>query len=130
MDFDSNTFSPLSRLTTQWNKMYKETPRGVRLAHTFNRVLLRDSLETVRTWKPEHLIVAHSTWLCLDGEEQVASFLSSVFDWLKPQPFILETVMTATRFSLLLFIVLPLHALIVLFADLIYPNLTKQRTTQ
>ncbi len=126
MDFDPSIFSPLSRVTTRWNKMYKDTPRGVRLANTFNRVFLRDALKTVRTWKPQNLIVAHSPWLCLDGEEQVANFLDSVFNWLEPQPFIVETVMTATRFSMLLFIVLPVHALIVLVADLIYPRFVKR----
>ena len=130
MDFDSNIFSPLSRVTTRWNQMYKNTPRGVKLAHTFDRAFLRDSLKTVRTWKPKHLIVAHSPWLCLDGEEQVANFLDSVFDWLDPQPFIVETVMTATRFSMLLFIVLPVHALIVLVADLIYPRFVKRGESQ
>ena len=66
------------------NKMYQSTPRGVRLAHIFDKRLLRDSLETVRKWKPEHLIVGHSPWLCLDGEKTVANFLDSAFDWLKP----------------------------------------------
>ena len=126
MDFDSNIFSPLSRVTTQWNQMYKNTPRGVKLAHTFDRVLLRDSVKTVRTWKPQHLIVAHSPWLCLDGEEQVANFLDSVFNWLEPQPFIVETVMSATRFLMLLLIILPVHALIVLVADSIYPKLVER----
>ncbi len=130
MDFDSSIFSPLSRVTTQWNQMYKDTPRGVRLAHTFDRVLLRDSLKTVRTWKPQHLILAHSPWLCLDGEEQVANFLDSVFDWLEPKPFVVETVMTATRFSLLLFVVLPIIGLIVLVADLIYPRFVKRGESQ
>ena len=126
MDFDSNILSPLSRVTTQWNQMYKDTPRGVKLVHTFDRVLLRNSVKIVRTWKPQHLIVAHSPWLCLDGEKQVDNFLDSVFDWLEPQPFIVESVMNATRFSMLLFIVLPVHALIVLIADLIYPKLVEQ----
>ena len=126
MDFDSNTFSPLSRVTTRWNQMYKNTPRGVKLAHTFDRVLLRDSVKTVCTWKSQHLIVAHSPWLCLDGEEQIANFLDSVFSWLEPQPFVVETVMSATRFLMLLSIILPIHAVIVLFADLIYPKLVER----
>ena len=130
MDFDSNIFSPLSRVTTQWNQMYKDTPRGVKLVHTFDRVLLRDSVKTVRIWKPQLLIVAHSPWLCLDGEEQVANFLNSVFNWLEPQPFIVESVMIATRFSMLLFIILPVHALIVLAADLIYPRLMERGESQ
>ncbi len=126
MDFDSNIFSPLSRVTTQWNQMYKNTPRGVRLVHTFDRKLLRNSLKTVLLWKPKHLIVAHSHWLCLDGEKQVAEFLDSVFEWLEPQPFILEAVTTATQFMVLLFIILPVHSLIVLVADVIYPKFVKQ----
>ncbi|VEP17586.1 conserved hypothetical protein [Hyella patelloides LEGE 07179] len=126
MDFEPTIFSPISRMTTRWNQMYKNTPFGVQLAHTFDRVSLRDSLKTVRTWKPKHLIVAHSPWLCLDEEEQVANFLDSAFNWLEPQPFIVEAIMTATRFSMLLFIVLPIHALIVLIADLIYPRLMGQ----
>ena len=126
MDFDSTIFSPISRVTTRWNQMYQNTPRGVQLAHIFDRVSLRDSLKIFHTWKPKHLLVAHSPWLCLDGEEQVTNFLDSAFKWLNPQPFIVEAVMTATRFSMLLFIVLPIHALIVLVADLIYPQLVKQ----
>ena len=130
MDFNPDIFSPLSRVTTQWNRMYKDTPRGVRLAHTFNRVLVRDSFKTVSNWKSEHLIIAHSPWLCLDGEQEIADFLDSVFDWLEPQPYVIETVLTATRFSILLLIILPVNALIVLLADLIYPKLIKKNESK
>lgn len=128
MDFDLNIFSSLSQVTTRWNRMYKNTPLGIRLAHTFDRVLLRASVKTVRSWQPQHLLVAHSPWLCLDGEEQVSNFLDSVFDWLTPQPFIVETVLSGARFSMLLFIIFPAHGLIVLVADLIYPKLIEMIT--
>ena len=130
MDFDPTVFSSISRVTTKWNQMYKNTPRGVKLAHIFDRKILRDSLNTIRTYKPQHLLVAHSPWLCLDGEKQITEFLDSAFKWLEPQPFIIETVMNAAQFLILLFVILPLHALIVLFADLIYPKLLKPSETK
>lgn len=130
MDFDSTIFSNISRITSRWNQMYKSTPRGVRLAHIFDRRLLRNSLETVLTWKPQHLIVAHSPWLCLDGEKSVANFLESAFNWLKPQPFIVEAILAIVQLLVLLLIVLPIHTLIVLVADFIYPRLAKLTPVQ
>ena len=84
MDFDSEVFSSFSRLTTRWNQMYKHTPRGVQLAHMFDRSHLWKALETVRSWQSEHAVVAHSPWLCVDGQASVSSLLDSAFDWLQP----------------------------------------------
>ena len=82
MDFDPAIFSPLARITSRWNQMYRHTPRGLQLANLFSRASLRRSLETLRAWEPLHVTVAHSPWLCVDGVEQVADFLDSAFDWL------------------------------------------------
>jgi len=89
MDFDPNTFSPMAKVTTRWNQMYRHTPRGIQLVNAFNRAYLHQALQTVRSWKPEHAIIAHSPWICVDGREPVADFLGSAFDWLKLQPAIL-----------------------------------------
>ncbi|MBD2103950.1 DUF4336 domain-containing protein [Leptolyngbya sp. FACHB-261] len=105
MDFDPATFSSISRATTQWNQMYRHTPRGVQLAHLFDRASLRDALKTVRGWEPEYAIVAHSPWLCVEGKKQVADFLDSAFDWLTPQPVLVESVMTVARLSTLLLVI-------------------------
>jgi len=126
MDFDPSTFSSISRVTTRWNQMYQHTPRGVQFAHIFDRAFLRDSLKTVRAWEPEHAIVAHSPWLCVEGKEEVANFLDSAFDWLTPQPIIVEGMMTMRRLSTLLLVILPIHALIVFTADIVYPGLIKR----
>jgi hypothetical protein len=126
MDFDSATFSPLSRVTTQWNQMYQHTPRGVQFTHIFDRASLRDSLKTVRHWQPERVIVAHSPWLCVEGDEQVTDFLDSAFNWLTPQPALVENIMALVRLLTLLLIVAPIHALIVLTADIILPGLMKR----
>lgn len=126
MDFDPVTFSPISQVTTRWNQMYRHTPRGVQFGHIFDRAALRNSLETVRTWEPERAIVAHSPWLCVDGKEQVADFLDSAFDWLAPQPAVVEGAKSILRLLALMLIILPVHALIVLTADIVYPKLVKQ----
>lgn len=126
MDFDPATFSSIACFTTQWNQMYRHTPRGAQIAHIFDRAFLRDSLKTVRTWEPEYAIVAHSPWLCVAGKKQVADLLDSAFDWLVPQHFIVEAVMTIIRLLTLLLIILPIHALIVLTADIVYPRLMKR----
>jgi hypothetical protein len=126
MDFDPLTFSPFSRVTTQWNQMYRHTPRGVQFGHIFDRATLRSSLKTVRTWEPDHAIVAHSPWLCVDGKEKVAAFLDSAFDWLTPKPTLIEGVTGVARFLVLLLVILPVHALIVLIADIFYPRLMGQ----
>lgn len=126
MDFDPTTFSSISRVTTQWNQMYQHTPRGVQLGHIFDRASLRNSLKTVRAWEPEHAIVAHSPWLCVDGKKQVADFLDAAFDWLTPQPAIAEAVRTAAQISALLLIVLPIHALLVFAVDVVYERFVKQ----
>ncbi len=124
MDFDPSTFSPTARVTTQWNQMYQHTPRGVQLVHMFDRPSLWDALKTVRAWEPECAIVAHSPWLCLEGKQQVADLLDSAFDWLVPQPAIVESVMAMVRFFTLLSI-LPIHGFIVWSADIVYPRLIK-----
>ncbi len=126
MDFDPGSFSALSRVTTRWNQMYQHTPRGVQLGHIFDRAYLRGSLQTVRAWKAKHAIVAHSPWLCVDGEEKVTAFLEAAFDWLAPQPTVIEGMLAVARLLTLLLFVLPVHALIVLIADIGYPRLIKQ----
>lgn len=126
MDFDPVTFSPLSRVTTRWNQMYQHTPRGVQFGHIFDRPSLRNSLKTVRAWEPEHAIVAHSPWLCVDGKEQVADFLDSAFDWLTPQPSLIEGMMAIARLLTLSLVILPIHALIVLTTDIVYPQFMKR----
>lgn len=123
MDFDEAIFSSISRVTTQWNQMYRHTPRGVQLAHIFDRASLRDALKTIRAWEPENAIVAHSPWLCVEGKKQVVDLLDSAFDWLTPQPVIVEAVMTMVRLLTLLLVILPIHALIVFTADIVYPRL-------
>ena len=126
MDFAPATFSFISRVTSRWNQMYQHTPRGVQFAHNFDRASLRNSLKTVRAWEPEHTIIAHSPWLCVEGKEQVANFLDSAFDWLTPQPTIIENTMAMARLSTLLLVILPIHALIVFIADIVYPRLIKR----
>ena len=125
MDFDPATFSSISRVTTRWNQMYQHTPRGVQFAHIFDRASLRNSLKTIRDWEPEQAIVAHSPWLCVDGKGQVLVFLDSAFDWLTPQPVIIEAAMSIGRLLTLLFVILPIHTLIVLIAEIVYPQLRK-----
>ncbi|MGB3636186.1 MAG: DUF4336 domain-containing protein [Rivularia sp. (in: cyanobacteria)] len=126
MDFDAAVFSSISRVTTQLNQMYKHTPRGMQLVHIFNRKSVRNSFNTVRGWEAEHLIVAHSPWLCVEGKEEVTNFLDSAFDWLKPRSPIIEAAITAAWFLIFLLIILPIHALIVLVLDIAYPKLVKQ----
>lgn len=126
MDFDPAIFSSVSRVTTRWNQMYQHTPRGVQLGHIFDRATLRNSLKTVRAWEPEHAIVAHSPWLCVDGKEQVTEFLNSAFDWLAPQPAIVEAASSVARFLALLLIVLPIHTLIVFIFDVVLERFVKR----
>ena len=125
MDFDPNTLSPIAKVTTRWNQMYQHTPRGVQLANTFNRAYLHRALQTVRDWQPERIIVAHSSWVYLEGREKVANFLDRAFDWLKLRPAIVEAGMGIVRLSVLLLVILPIHAVVVLIADAISPQVTK-----
>lgn len=125
MDFDPAIFSGIAKVTTQWNQMYRHSPRGVQLVHSFGRPALRQTLTTVRSWKPEHLTVAHSPWQCVDGEAQVADFLDAAFDWLEPQAAPIELVMGVVRFSTLTLLILPFHLLLVLTADIL-PQLVKR----
>jgi Domain of unknown function (DUF4336) len=130
MDFNPIIFSPLSRVTTRWNQMYQHTPRGVQFGHIFDRAFLRNSFKTVQNWEAERAIVAHSPWLCVDGKEQVADFLDSAFDWLIPKPTFIEGTMSVARFLTLLFAILPIHALIVLTADIVYPQFMKRNESR
>jgi len=91
--------------------------------HIFDRASLQDALKTVRAWEPEYAIVAHSPWLCVEGKKQVLDLLGSAFDWLTPQPVIVEAAMTMVRLLTLLLVILPIHALIVFTADIVYPRL-------
>ncbi|MGB3655983.1 MAG: DUF4336 domain-containing protein [Rivularia sp. (in: cyanobacteria)] len=125
MDFDPAVFSSFSRFTARLNQMYKHTPRGMQLANMFNRESLRNSLNPVRNWGAEHLIVAHSPGLCVEGKEEVANFLDSAFDWLKPRSPILEAAITTVWFLVFLLIIIPIHVLIVLVLDIVYPKLMK-----
>lgn len=127
MDFDPTTFTQIAQATTRWNQMYRHTPLGIQLAHTLNRATLRNALQTIRAWEAEQAIVAHSPWLCVEGKHQVADLLDSAFDWLAPKPAIVESVMTVGRLLALFLIVLPIHALIVLIADIIAPKLINNR---
>ena len=125
MDFDPATFSPVARVTTQWNRMYRHTPRGVQLVHLFDRPSLWNARRTVRGWEPECAIVAHSPWLCVEGKQQVADLLDSAFDWLTPRSALVETATAMVRFLTLL-LILPIHALIVLIGDILYPQMMKR----
>ena len=126
MDFDPEVLSPFSRTTAHWNQMYKHTPRGVQLAHMFDRPYLWKALETVRGWQAEHAIIAHSPWLCVDGQEEVSDLLESAFDWLQPRSALTENIAGISKLSILLAI-LPIHAFLVLTADIIYPKLGGKR---
>ncbi|WP_261891955.1 hypothetical protein [Acaryochloris marina] len=74
--------------------------------------------------------MAHSPWQCVDGKQQVSDFLDLAFDWLDPQPKSIETALAVSRFSMLTFLILPIHALLVLTADIVYPRLKKMGTDQ
>ena len=126
MDFDKTVFSPISRVTTRLNQMYKHTPFGIQLVHMFNRTSVRNSFNTVRSWGAEHLIVAHSPWLCVEGKEEVTNFLDSAFDWLKPRSRIIEAGYSAILFLAFLLVIIPVHALIVLVLDIIFPKFVKR----
>lgn len=128
MDFDPAIFSGIARTTTRWNQMYRHTPRGMQLVHSFGRDGLRQALATVKAWQPEHLIVAHSPWQCVDGKDAIAQFLANAFDWLKPQPVPVETALGIARFSALTLLILPFHLLLVLTADIVYPRLVRAET--
>lgn len=130
MDFDPATFSSIAQVTTRWNQMYRHTPLGIQLAHTLNRSTLRNALKTIQAWEPERAIVAHSPWSYVEGKQQVADFLDSAFDWLAPKSAIVESVMTVVRLLALFLIVLPIHALIVLVADIIAPKLINWSRSQ
>ena len=129
MDFDPSTFSPLARITTRWNQMYRHTPRGIQLANVFSRGSLRRSLAIARAWEPERLIVAHSPWLCVSGRQRVTEVLDQAFDWLMPHHPVVETLLTAVRVLGALFIVLPIHLVVVLVADIIYPRIVRRKAS-
>ena len=118
MDFDPETFSKISRVTTAWNDMYRHTPRTMQIAYAFGRDPLRSILTKIRDWEPEHLIVAHSPWQCIDGQQEVAEFLDHAFDWLEPKGAIAEITTGVFQVSLLFLGLLPIHLLLVLVLDL------------
>jgi hypothetical protein len=122
MDFNPETFSGISKVTTRWNQMYRHTPRGVQFAHPFDKKILREALQTIRAWEPQRVIVAHSPWLCVEGQ-QVTSFLDAAFDWLKPKSAVVEGGMAIAQFLTLALVILPIHSGIVLIADILYPRL-------
>lgn len=127
MDFDPSTFSALSQRTTQWNLMYRQTPRTIQFLHAFGRDRLRQVMEKIHSWEPEHLIVAHSPWQCVDGKMQVSAFLDSAFGWLAPQPMPTAAAFAVSRFSVLALLMLPFHVLLILTADIIYPRVKRSR---
>lgn len=125
MDFDPNTFSPIAKITTQWNQMYRHTPRGFQLASAFNRAYLYQALQTVRTWQPDHAIIAHSPWICVDGKDAVADLLNHAFDWLKLRPVAVEASLGIVRLLFILLVLLPIHAVVVLIGDIISPRISR-----
>ncbi len=129
MDFDPEILSRVARTTTRWNQMYRRTPLGIQLLHTFGRASLRRLFGEIRAWKPKHLIVAHSPWLCVDGEEEVADLLDSAFNWLNPQSSIVGAAMTARRLLalLLILLILPIHGMFAV-ADTICQRLRPPRS--
>jgi len=60
-------------------KKAQQSRFGIQLAHIFDRNILRDRLDKIRSWQPKHLIIARSPWLCLDSKE-VMQFIDSAFD--------------------------------------------------
>ena len=74
MDFDPSILSRVARVTTRWNQMYRHTPRGVQLANFRGRLALRRTRKEIQAWQAEHVIVAHSPWLCVDGREECANY--------------------------------------------------------
>ena len=127
MDFDPSIFSPLARITTRWNQMYRHTPRGIQLANMFSRRSLRRALAIARAWEPERLIVAHSPWLCVSGRQCVTEVLEQAFDWLTPHHPVVEALLTAGRVLGAIFVVLPIHFVVVLVADVVYPRMVRRK---
>ncbi|MEM9215448.1 MAG: hypothetical protein AAGD25_14020 [Cyanobacteria bacterium P01_F01_bin.150] len=66
------------------------------------------------------------TWLCVEGKEQSTAFLNSAFDWLIPRSALVEGIIAVTKILVLLLVILPIHSLIILTADIIYPKLVKR----
>ena len=111
MDFDPAILTPLTRVTSRINQMYVHTPRGVQLANNAGREESREVLETMRQWQPEHLVIAHSPWICVDGADHVAAILDRAFDWLAPRSEPVEALGRMLRSGAALAI-WPLHRLL------------------
>ena len=61
----------------------------------------------------------------MDGKEQVTAFLDHSFDWLKQRPAMVETVMGVFRFLTLLLVIMPIHMVVVLVAEIVTPQIAK-----
>ena len=127
MDFDPRILTPVSRITSRLNQMYRHTPRGVQLANNAGREDSRKALQTIRHWSAEHLVVSHSPWLCVDGANDVEAVLDVAFDWLLERSAFAETVNRGVRASVGLAI-WPLHSLVSYLLDDLLPRVTKSRT--
>ena len=86
MDFDPAILTRVGRLGTRLNKMYRQTPRMIQRLLSEHSEVERERLQTILSWQAEHLIIDHSPWLCVDGEERVRAFLTQAFKWLQPPP--------------------------------------------
>jgi hypothetical protein len=127
MDFDPKILTPLTRITSRINQMYMHTPRGMQLVNNTGRPDSRTALRTIRSWSAAHLVVAHSPWLCVDGEDEVVATLDVAFDWLLERSAFAESVGHATR-SALARLVWPLHGLVTYLFDDLLPRVSKRRT--
>ena len=123
MDFDPKILTPLTKRTTRINQMYKHTPIGVQLANNLGREQLREDLQTVRNWKAEHLIVAHSPWLCIDGGDAIKELLDNAFDWLTELPPYQEKTWRTAR-SIANLVIWPTHFLLCYLLDDLAPKLS------
>ncbi len=127
MDFDPQILTPVTRITSRINQMYKHTPRGVQLANNVGREQSRKVLQTVRQWNAEHLVIAHSPWLCIDGCDVIREFLDNAFDWLTEPSAFAEAIGQTVR-TIMGFVIWPLHMLLSYLLDELLPKLSKRRT--
>jgi hypothetical protein len=127
MDFDPQILTPISRITSRVNQMYRHTPGGVQLANNAGREDSRKALQVIRQWSAEHLVVSHSPWLCIDGADDVAAVLDDAFDWLLERSAFAEGAGRAVRsaFGLAIW---PLHSLLSFLLDDLLPRVMKLRT--
>lgn len=129
MDFDPRILTPVTRITSRINQMYKHSPRGFQLANNNGREQSRRALQIVREWEAHHLIVAHSPWLCVDGENAVGELLDTAFDWLVERAAIEEAVWKIVR-TITVLVIWPLHLLSSYLLDDLLPKLTNSRTPE